>query len=87
MFVLTQVSPKKGVQSNTALGNRYSLVRQDADSTEFERIVNECFSGKPKNGEYAFVVTEGGKKIIPLFEDERNYIMTASGATFEEVYK
>lgn len=34
---------------------------------------------------YAFIVSEGGKEIYPLFKNQRNYIMTDSGKTFSNL--
>lgn len=92
MFTLRRISGQ-GVEMNFALGKTYTVVHRylayEAFAADFEK-----FYGKPHVADidptadedtkrvYAFIGSDGGENVYPLFEKQQAYIMTESGATF-----
>ncbi len=89
MYTLRIVSDN-GVQTNQALGQHYTLVHRFASSESFRGTFKDVFgmlhsadsTDQDSINCYAFLRSEGGAITIPLYMDERYYIMTESGKTF-----
>jgi hypothetical protein len=47
--------------------------------------INAQYVSEMKELVYAFVTSEGGREIFPLYKRQRNYIMSESGATFSNL--
>lgn len=92
MFILRRISGQ-GVQMNFCLGNSYTIVTRDHNYEDFCRSFKHIFDrnhvadlddtadSDTKNC-YAFVSSEGGGNLYPLWSNQKNYIMTENGKTF-----
>lgn len=80
MFILRRI-PKAGGQLNWLLGDSYGLTLKDKQPEQFEQMLE---SSKPCHDVYGFISYAGGK-IIWLYPNQRNYIMTANGKTFANI--
>ena len=69
MYSLRKVL-KSGTETNEFIGARYSLVNKDFDPVGFDKL----WDGDPDV--YAYI------NDIPLYRDERNYIISSNGALF-----
>lgn len=95
MYTLRRIS-SNGIEMNSALGKSYTVVNRFVSYEEFRQDFAVVF-GKPhvadmdENADsdtksvYAFVGTENGDKIYPLYSKQQAYIMTESGATFSNL--
>lgn len=86
MFALRTIF-KDGTQSNTDLGKHYLFVgkfesQEQFDITFYEFYEVEDIDKELYNSVYAFVIGEGGRLVIPLYDDSHNYIMSDNGRTF-----
>lgn len=95
MYTLRSIS-KTGLQRNENLGSNYSLVHRDYNYPEFQRQFKFIFdkdhvadNDPESNGDtkdtYAFVISENGGQIFPLYKTFDYYIMTDSGKTFDNL--
>ena len=85
MFILRRVSGA-GVEMNHDLGSdSYTLITKERNEEEFERS-NKAFYGKgdPDEKVYGYV-GNGDGKLIPLYSNQSNYIMTETGKTFSKL--
>lgn len=86
-FILRTHSKQTGVQTNVALGNSYTLVNSEWAVEEFKRT-NDSWKAAELHepGElYAYILTEDGSDVVPLFKRCFNYVMTGDGKTFANV--
>lgn len=95
MYTLRRISGQ-GVEMNFALGNSYTVVNRFLSYESFAEDFKE-FYGKPHvadldpladddtKGVYAFVGSENGINVYPLYTGQQAYIMTESGATFSNL--
>lgn len=87
MFILRKV--EDGHQSNTIVGDSYNFVSKEANPEEFTLAFKSwhgAISVPEEDSEtYAFLIYEGGQKIMPLFKKQYNYIMTSDGKTFANI--
>lgn len=91
MFILRDFTADKCLQSNTCLGDRYSLV-YETDGEIFKDTMKIVFGSNIGDIQnpidsylYAFLVYDFGKEIIPLWKDGHYWIMTESGKTFANI--
>lgn len=83
MFVLRKITEEK-LQSNTSLGESYTLIRKDDNPKEFKEMsLNVWNEAEPKNT-FAFVLDVNGKP-YGLFKNQFNYIMASNGQTFSYI--
>jgi hypothetical protein len=95
MFILRRISGD-GVEMNFELGQTYTIVERffayESFEREFERFFNrphvadmDPTSDEMTKKVYAFVGTDGGLNIYPLYLGQKAYIMTDSGKTFNNL--
>ena len=92
MFTLRRIS-SSGVEMNQFLGNGYTLVDRESNYPEFCETFEKTF-GYPHTADlddtstfdsknvYAFVVADS---IQPLYKKQKNFIMSDSGRTFDNL--
>ncbi len=95
-FILRRISTR-GVEMNFALGGKYTVVHKAEAPEEFHRDLRRhhgVYDGNPVDSVsalpvdesiYAFVGSEGGLDIYPLYINQSNYIMTDGGKTFHNL--
>lgn len=85
MYTLRRIS-KNGLETNQYLGESYTVIDRDLDD-EFKRSYQAVFNRPvPDDTDvYAFVGNENGDVIFPLYENQRNYIVSPNGATFSNL--
>ena len=84
MFILRKIN-SSDIQMNITLGEQYSYITKIDNNKEFARTYEALMDKSSTDDDgtiYAFVISEGGKDIIPLYNTQHNYIMTDSGKTF-----
>ncbi len=91
-FILRKVL-NDNTQTNIILGDQYRLIERETNYEEFSKAFEVDF-GKfhvsdldPTSDSFtknchAFLITNEGSKLIPLYKDQFNYIMSDSGKTF-----
>ena len=95
MFVLRKFNGK-GLESNQSLGDSYHIVYRETQYEEFCRSFKAwCGKDHVADGDteatditkrcYALIIHMEGRKIIPLYKTQENYIMTENGRTFANV--
>jgi hypothetical protein len=92
MYTLRRIT-KEDLESNTSLGNEYSLINRETNYEKFRetffKVFNEECTADSDNTFakecYGFVVSQVGEKIHPLYKKQWNYIMTESGKTFSNL--
>ncbi len=87
MFILRKITKKQedSGQINIDLGSRYTLTNKINHPTKFKSIMKDIFDNLNEDITYAFISTEDGSDIYPLYTTQHNYIMTESGKTFTKV--
>lgn len=95
MYTLRRIS-SNGVEMNFALGKSYTVVHRLTAYEEFRQDFT-VFYKKPHVADldpnadedtkavYAFVSTENGDNVYPLYSKQHAYIMTESGSTFSNL--
>ena len=87
MFILRKV--QDGHQSNTIVGDSYNFVSKESNHEEFTRAFESWHGAlipiEENSDTYAFLIYECGQKIMPLFRNDYNYIMTSDGKTFANI--
>lgn len=94
-FILRKVL-NDNTYTNSVLGNQYQVIERETNYDEFSKAFKNNFdkfhvadldptSDNFTQNCYAFLVIEGGSKLIPLYKKQWNYIMTESGKTFENL--
>jgi hypothetical protein len=93
MYTLRRISGQ-GAEMNLSLGSTYTVIHRDTAYDLF-RSDFERFFGKPYVSDidhdddimrvYAFVASDGGKEIYPLYTGQQAYVMTESGATISNL--
>ena len=94
MFALRKITEEQ-TEMNIDLGKSYTIVHQLSKS-EFDRLFNVVYKETIETSDsmdlkdmrervYAFVTTENGFEILPIFRNHKNYIMTESGKTFSKI--
>ena len=95
MFVL-RIITKEGVQSNTAMGDSYELIDRFGNSEQFREMFLSVFDTKhvadldPESSNltkkcHGFVVYDDCSVSVPLFPNNKYYVMTESGQTFSNI--
>ncbi|NVJ47284.1 MAG: hypothetical protein HWE07_09155 [Cytophagia bacterium] len=84
MFALRQIN-KAGLESNLCLGNRYVVTHSERNPKEFKEAVKAMgeFPGIEKC--FAFISHSSGTENYPLYQGQFYYVMTESGATFDNL--
>ena len=91
MFILRRINGN-GVQLNKVMGDGYTHICRAQNPDYFRETFKAYFNKKhvsdedPKSDDdtkrvYGFVAFNGGE-IMPLWKNQKNYIMTDSGKTF-----
>lgn len=94
-YTLRRIS-SQGVQMNFELGNSYTVVSRfeayEWFKEDFKRIYdkehvadNDPASDEDTKIVYAFVGSQGGIDVYPLFRGQQAYIMTSEGKTFSNL--
>lgn len=91
-YTLRRISGQ-GVEMNFNLGNGYTVVHKDNAPEKFKEdfklFFNSPYVELEKGGDsefvYAFVGTECGTSVYPLYKDQRAYIMLPDGGTFSNI--
>ncbi len=74
---------ESGEESNQDLGDNYHLLRKNQDDDRFNQLLEyTTVADKYKTDVFAVVSTYSYVKHIPLFKNNKYYIMTDSGKTF-----
>lgn len=84
MYTLRTVF-KDGTEGNTSLGNHYNFISKLNAPQNYSETSENVFKGQEPEKCYAFIVTEGGKEILPLYKGHYYFIMTDSGKTFSNL--
>lgn len=84
MFILRKITAE-GLEMNFSLGNGYNLIRRDANPGTFE-VYKEGEQLVDPEKCFAIITADDGKIVLPLFKNQHNYIMTASGETFARLH-
>jgi hypothetical protein len=79
MFILRKIF--KDGEANMDLGSNYTLITEQDNTEEFNKIQQLTDGSEVNKLVYAYVVNQDGGK-IPLSKNHRNYIMTENGRTF-----
>lgn len=79
MFVLRKIT-SNGSEMNFNLGNSYTLVTKERSLEEFE---NKMKDNPFYSNIYAFIY--GKDEILPLYKDQKNYIVSENGATYSNL--
>ena len=93
MFILRRISGE-GIQMNQVIGDGYTFISRDCNHEEFEKTFELVFcrkhvadldetSDEDTKNCYAFVCN--GSLIQPLYKNQKNFIMTDGGRTFEKL--
>lgn len=89
-YTLRRISTE-GVELNLNLGNGYTVVHKDHAPERFKEDFKLFFNATYVDCEidsesvYAFVSTECGKSVYPLYKGQKAYIMLPDGSTFSNV--
>jgi len=92
MYTLTQIA-KDGFTSHDYLGYGFGVVNKEI-SPEYFLKSYLAWSGENDNPNaeidineniFAFVISEGGKEIFPLYKNQQYYIVTENGKTFKNL--
>lgn len=84
MFILRKITGA-GVQINITLGQSYTMVHKTYNPLEFKRTYDHAFKESYEEKEiFAFVSDESGE-VLPLFPNQKNYVMTETGQTFSHI--
>ena len=87
MFTFRRVL-QDGLEANRSIGSDYTLVLKEKSQKEFDKTFKLFYGDPEENLEqpiYGFIITEGGKDIIPLYVNSKNYMMTDSGKTYANI--
>jgi len=93
MFSLRKIIENS--QTNYALGIQYQVIERENDYEKFREVFSKSFnyehaadldeeSDDYTKSCYAFIVTNDFEP-IPLYKNQKNYIMTESGKTFSNL--
>ena len=83
MYTLRKISKKGKYQMNVCLGKNYTLTTRESEK-EFKEY--EEMNGRDDENIFAFV-TGDSTGVLSLKKTQHNYIMTESGATFDNLNK
>ncbi|MAX51532.1 MAG: hypothetical protein CMH22_06090 [Methylophaga sp.] len=94
MYTLRKITTDN-LESNTSLGNSYNVIHREVSYDEFKLHYEAHFNAnhvadldenatKFTKNCLAFISTEEGK-LIPIYKNQYNYIMTESGKTFDKI--
>ena len=75
---------EKGVESNFALGDQYTIIYRDKNKSDFIKIVEAYLKDGVEDSVFAFLQTGFGA-IYNLVKKGQAYIVTNSGATFSNL--
>lgn len=75
---------EKGMESNYALGDQYTVINRKKHKDEFTKIVEAHYKEGIDEAVFAFIYNGFGQ-VFNLFKNERVYIVTNSGATFSNL--
>lgn len=82
MFILRKITGgEEKRQLNWVLGDSYGLTLKEEHPEEFEKMLKFY---EPCHDVYGFISYDGGK-ILWLYPNQKNYIMTESGKTFANI--
>jgi hypothetical protein len=83
MYTLRKISKKDKYEMNICLGKHYTLTTRES-----EKEFNEYLEMNGRNDESIFAfVTGDSTGVLALVTTQHNYIMTESGATFDNLNK
>lgn len=91
MYTLRKVIDN--VQHNQSIGENYQVIERDSNYNEFRKAYHTLFKSehvadKDTNSDnftkecYIILIVKSGTEMIPLYKNQKNYIMTESGKTF-----
>lgn len=80
MFILRKLffEDKNATETNWILGDNYTITTEH--NREWEVMIKQWDFAKDEI--YSFITYGEGSKIIPLYKNQGNYIMTSDGKTF-----
>lgn len=92
MFILRRITSESN-ESNTSLGKHYSFVSRETNNENFYRTysaylgddpdkVTDEFKKSVENEVFAFIISDDGSNLIPLWEKSFYYVMMSDGKTF-----
>lgn len=86
--MILQTTFTDGEQVNTDLGKEYSLIEKGICQDKFNEASKTYYGEDHVSFEkdtYAFIVSDSVRKIIPLYKDFHNAIITENGALFSNL--
>jgi metallophosphoesterase superfamily enzyme len=81
MYTLRKISKSGKYQMNICLGKSYTLTTRESEK-EFKEY--EELMGVADENVFAFI-SGNSNGVMPLVKSQKNYIMTESGATFDNL--
>ncbi len=95
MFIL-RIITKEGLQTNTAMGDSYELIDRFGNYEQFREMYEDIFERKHyADGDlksdgiakkcHGFVVYDDCSVSVPLYKENKYYVMTESGQTFSNI--
>lgn len=95
MFTLRKIT-SDNIETNTYLGAIFQVIRREENYEEFARTYESIFEKRHvadldnsadnySKDTYAFIITEFGKDVHPLYKKQFNYIVSESGKTFNNL--
>ena len=83
MYTLRKISKKGKYEMNISLGKSYTLITRESEK-EFNEYLE--MNGRDDENIFAFV-TADSTEVLALVTTQHNYIMTESGAIFDNLNK
>jgi hypothetical protein len=86
MFILRKISGK-GIEMNFSLGSSYTLVIEERNPNEFKEYLDNSYKrigAIASDKLYGIISDENGRR-IELFKNQKNFIMTSGGKTFDNI--
>lgn len=85
-----------GIESNQSIGNNYQVINRKVNYEKFCEAFAKTWgknhvadlddeSDKYTKNTYAFLVVDGGSKLIPLYKGMLYYIVSENGKTFDNL--
>lgn len=86
MFYLRRITKDK-TAINITLGESYNWIQKDVSPEQFRNIFKDFYSDESDDPDRidSFIISEGGRNIIPIYNTNNYYIMTENGKTFQSL--
>ncbi len=84
MFTLRKITGSSQAEMNFYLGRNYTLITKDRNPNDFKEACEKMQYDEKKDNVYGFVSDEEGESFA-LFSNQRNYIMTSGGKTYDNI--